>query len=254
MTRKHIVSPDQAEELVHRLYQQASTEEPSTDLDDAILAQAKAGLDPEKPSSQHASRKSPLQVWQRFGSLAASVVVVVTIGMIYHDHREQLAPETPVQLMAEPELDSQRAPVASSVVADDSGDHPEKQKAAAIRVPAPKSEEQVADQVIEPDARFDIAPAEAMIQSNESSSRVLQESSATPAASSAAPVMKRMMSAPPMDGLEARLNKVRALLAAGENDQARAQWQVLQADYSDSELPEDLVQFFAGDHQVGEAQ
>lgn len=101
MTRKQIVSDEQAEELVKRLYDRASAEEPSSDIDQQILARAKAAAE----SGQEASPttgKSPLQFWQRFGSIAATLVLVVTVGMLYQQNRNQLAPENPVILTSDP--------------------------------------------------------------------------------------------------------------------------------------------------------
>ena len=252
MTRKHIVNPDQAEELVHKLYQQAATEEPSKDLDDAILSQAKAAADSTASRSQ--SRKNPLQVWQRFGSLAATFVVVVTIGLIYQDNREQLAPEAPLQLTTEAEVASQPGPMASSPVADDVSESSEPQKAMVRQVPAVEAAPTGARLSVAPDEQLDAMSAEPDTDSKKVSPQAAKEQTVTPEASYFKPVMKRMMSAPPTDGFESGVAKVRALLAADEVEQARAHWLALQADYPDRTLPADLVEFFAGDNQVGEAE
>lgn len=101
MTRKQIVSDEQAEELVQRLYEKSSTEEPSLELDQNILAQAKAGADSVKAGRGFRST-NPLSFWQRFGSVAATLVLVGTIGMLYQQNRDQLSPENPVILTSEP--------------------------------------------------------------------------------------------------------------------------------------------------------
>lgn len=99
MSKEHNVSQEQAEELVNKLYVQSSKEEPPAALDDAIMAKARAGVAPESETSTKSMVQ--MQRWQRFGSLAATVVVVVTIGLIYHDNRSQLVPETPLLLESE---------------------------------------------------------------------------------------------------------------------------------------------------------
>lgn len=98
MTKKYVVSSEQAEDLVRRLYEQNSTEAPSDSLDEKILAQAKAAAQSETVEQE---KTGFWQQWQRFGSVAATVVVVVTIGLIYQQNRQQLIPESPVILQSE---------------------------------------------------------------------------------------------------------------------------------------------------------
>lgn len=132
MTRKQIVSDEQAEELVKQLYERASSEQPSTQLDTLILQQAQDAVAEQRSGAESVSKANPLQFWQRFGSIAATLVLVVTLGLLYQTNRGALAPEDAVRLLLEPRALSAETPAT-----------------AALSAPAVKSEE-VAKQMMEP--------------------------------------------------------------------------------------------------------
>ncbi|MCG8669127.1 MAG: hypothetical protein MI867_06905 [Pseudomonadales bacterium] len=100
MSNKHPVSSEQAETLIETLYDQASQEEPGDDLDKLIMQQAHAAVsDNSKSSAANTSATTTTKrilKWQRFGSIAATFVMVFTIGLLYQHNQSKLRPESPM--------------------------------------------------------------------------------------------------------------------------------------------------------------
>ena len=91
MSKKFPVSSEQAEELVSRLYEQSSNEEPGAELDALVLQAAKESVEEEPKPSKQGMR---FYKWQRYSSIAASVVIVITVGMLYQTNQQSMAPES----------------------------------------------------------------------------------------------------------------------------------------------------------------
>ncbi|MDX1695506.1 MAG: hypothetical protein R3208_17210 [Ketobacteraceae bacterium] len=276
MTRKHIVSSQQAEELLHRAYDKASSEEPSEALDDAILARARAEIDSSsEPDSKSASGR-PLHFWQRFGSVAATFVLVATIGMIYYDNRHQMAPENPVRLMSEPETelsdtDAYKAEdglTSSSPQKAAPGESFTRQSAGGLAESPPEATGTVADDAM----KMPVMETRELENSLTDEVRMPAEKSAEEVAESVSgdvaepmpaparkkeqrslvPAMKSMQLAPPVD-YEQQLQEVRNALAQGDMKTATERWNALRNAFPDADFPADLVQLFGDDNQVGEA-
>lgn len=258
MSKKHLVSPEQAEELINRLYEQTSTEGPSEELDAAILAKAKQSV---AKDEQGLSRIKAIN-WNRYGSVAATLVIAVTVGMLYQENREALIPETPIRLETHAPAETQELDTAASISGNEAKSlekEPDKEllDQTGIKTEAGKvqPESSMQDQI------GSVQEAESLA---EEADRVMETTREAPA--EAAPSARQMIapkaflkSAPePVkkqkakgDNLSSPDQLVLAIRQALENnqfDQAQELWRQLNEQFPDYEKPGDLVGFFGNDN------
>ena len=99
MSNKHPVSSEQAETLIETLYDKSSQELPGDELDQLILRQARdvvnesAEAEPGNVGKGSSINAKRVLKWQRFGSIAATFVMVFTIGLLYQRNQSELRTE-----------------------------------------------------------------------------------------------------------------------------------------------------------------
>ncbi|MCG8316524.1 MAG: hypothetical protein MI976_25205 [Pseudomonadales bacterium] len=272
MANKFPVNSSQEDELVTQLYKKASSEEPGADLDVAILSQARKAI-----SEQSASPKlTGFYRWQRFSSIAATFVVVVTVGMLYQTNKTSLTPEeslkiesSSIQTVPNEQRensstfeDLEEDEVAAKVVSSPPSTSVKEQlpRSEPVVESAPREYKLTSKKTVSSkDTKVHNAPMPALQEETEASGQ-LEPAKPEEAALRAAPGFSRLL-APKAKILEEkreqdvevdsddrsvsqRLAHIRSLVKAGDYGQAEKEWQLFIKQHPDYSGAEDLAELF----------